>query len=94
MQTQVIYFLDSVPGETVEEKAYGIIAEAYEESGFQPFDIDSESTEEPVSCADYVKKKLKFRIIAATRKGEEWTVVLEGEDDDIGEYQGILKECE
>lgn len=71
-----------------------IVAGAYEASGFEPFDIDSESTEEPVSCREYVRTKLKFRIIAATRQGEEWTVVLEGEDDDIEEYQGILKECE
>lgn len=92
-----IYVLDLVPGATVEEKAYQVIADGYEEYGYEDVDHNYPSLLTMV--------KDLFRITAATsippEQGTaltgapaEWEVVVEGEDHNIEEYETILREME
>lgn len=90
MARQVIYVLNDVEGETVEDKAYQTIADAYDETGW-----------ESVRFVDNLAMaKATFRIPTVTLKAgtpqrpEEWEVVVEGANDDIEEYQDILHQVE
>lgn len=92
-----IYVLDLVPGATVEEKAYGVIAAGYDESGYE--DVDNVYNHDFLAMA-----KDLFRITGArqltpdetlTAGGPaEWEVTVEGEDHNIEEYEAILDEME
>lgn len=93
MATQTIYVLNDVEGESVEAKAYQIIADAYDEVGY-------EQVEESHFPDNLAMVKALFRIASITLKvgtpqrPEEWEVVVEGANDDIEEYQDILHQVE
>lgn len=88
-----MYVLDDAPGSTVEEKAYGVITEGFREVGWheKASDPDDELVENMV--------RRRYRILGAVQtsigaQSLEWAVTIEGDDDDIDEYQEVLTELE
>lgn len=93
MKQLTIYVLDEHEGATVEEKTYQCIADAFDESGY-------EQVEESKWSDNLAMAKALYRVVSGTlsagttERPEEWEVVIEGDDDDMQEYENALEELE
>lgn len=95
----VIYVLESSPGDTFEDKAYGIIAAGFDDSGYEPpgLNMDDELTDEHLDKlvrACYRIVAVREHRYAAAGGVIEYEIVIEGNADDIDEYLEALKELE
>lgn len=95
MKQITIYLLDSTEGDTVEEKAYNVMAEGFDEVGYDSTDfgsnLDMVETLYRVASARQITQE---QGMVLTGLPVEWEVTIEGEDDDIDEYEDVLEELE
>lgn len=92
-----IYVLDSAPGDTIEEKIYGTISDGFEESGHDP--VDPEGGSASFGFGTFVREAYRIVAVREHHYGVngcilEYEVTIQGEKDDINEYEEALKELE